>query len=104
MAIPGSVETPRLRELHNLVEASTESGWADWPDPRDGDYLTIGKIVALYSYIDVNLRRIVEAAANASILESKYAGRVSKLRIHEVEDAVRSLPEVSEANLNALNQ
>ena len=43
------------------------------PQQREGDYTTIGKIVTLYSYIDVNLRRIIGATENAGILQEPYA-------------------------------
>lgn len=101
MALPKSTDTPRLRYLHALVQSATEGGWADWPMLNDRDYTQIGKIVVLYSYIDVNIRRIVEAAENAGCLNAPWKGSVRKLRIGEAEEAVLSL-DWSESNEQAL--
>jgi hypothetical protein len=103
MALPKSVETPRLRYLQNIVDAD-EGGWPDWPMLTEDDYTQFGKIVVLYSYIDLNLRRIVEAAGNGGVLKAPWAGRVRKLTIGEAEEAVQSLPDWSEPNKMALDQ
>jgi hypothetical protein len=65
MALPPSTETPRLRYLQNIVDAA-DGGWAGWPTPKETDYAQIGKIIVLFTYIDVSIRRIVEAAGNAN--------------------------------------
>jgi hypothetical protein len=51
----------------------------------------VGKIIVLFTYIDVSIRRIVEAAGNANCLHDKWKGRVGKLNIGEAEEAVLSL-------------
>ena len=90
MALPKSTETPRLRYLHNLVDAANGE-WADWPAVNKTDYTQIGKIIVLYSYIDVSIRRMVEAAENAGYLNEVWTGKVRKLKIGEAEEAVLSL-------------
>ena len=103
MALPPSTETPRLRYLQNIVDAATDGGWAGWPTPKETDYTQIGKIIVLFTYIDVSIRRIVEAAGNANCLDDKWKGRVGKLNIGEAEEAVLSL-DWSDPNRTALNQ
>jgi hypothetical protein len=103
MALPPSTETPRLRYLQNIVDAATDGGWADWPTPKETDYTQFGKIIVLFTYIDVSIRRIVEAAGNANCLDDKWEGRVGKLNIGEAEEAVLSL-DWSDPNRIALNQ
>ena len=65
MALPPSTETPRLRYLQDIVDTATDGGWADWPTPKESDYTQFGKIIVLFSYIDVSMRRIVEAAGRS---------------------------------------
>jgi len=103
MALPPSTETPRLRYLQDIVDTATDAGWADWPTPKESDYTQFGKIIVLYSYIDVSIRRIVEAAGNADSLGDAWKGRVRKLNISEAEEAVLSL-DWSDPNRTALNQ
>ena len=103
MALPKHTETPRLRYLNNIVAAATDAGWTDWPMLRDSDYTQFGKIVVLFNYIDVSVRRIVEAAGNVGSLADPWKGRVRKLNISEAEEAVLSL-DWSDPNRQALNQ
>jgi hypothetical protein len=102
MALPPSTETPRLRYLQDIVYA-TDGGWADWPMLKESDYPQFGKIIVLFSYIDVSIRRIVEAAGNAGSLGDTWKGRVRKLNISEADEAVLSL-DWSDPNRMALNQ
>jgi hypothetical protein len=103
MALPKHTETPRLRHLQNIVDAATDAGWADWPMLKESDYTQFGKIIVLFNYIDVSIRRIVEAAGNADHLGDTWKGRVRKLNITEEEEAVLSL-DWSDPNRMALNQ
>ena len=102
MALPKNSETPRLRYLQNIVNQATDSGWVDWPTPKESDYTQFGNIIVLFSYMDVNIRRIVEAAEHAGVLTAPWRGRVRKLNITEAEEAVLSLPDWSEPNKTAL--
>ena len=104
MALPKNSETPRLRELQKIVDQSTESGWVDWPSRKESDYTNFGKIIVLFSHMDVNIRRIVEAAEHAGVLREPWTGKVRKLNITDAEAAVVSLPDWSEANKTALAQ
>lgn len=103
MALPQNTETPRLLYLRSIVERATEDEWTDWPMLTEGDYTQFGKIIVLFSYIDVSIRRIAEAAGNAGYLAEPWKGRVRKLNITEAEKAVMSL-DWSDENRTALTQ
>src|SRR5260370_24030993 len=103
MALPPRTETPRLRYLQDSVDGATDGGWADWPTPKESDYTQFGKIIVLFSYIDVSICRIVEAAGNADSLGDALKGRVRKLNISDAEEDVLSL-DWSDPNRTALNQ
>src|SRR5260370_40933379 len=91
MALPPSTETPRLRYLQDIVDTATDAGWADWPTPKESDYTQFGKIIVLFSYIDVSIRRIVEAAGNSGSLGDAWEGRGAKVNISGGEEAGLSL-------------
>jgi hypothetical protein len=103
MALPTSTETPRLKKLQKILDGAIDGAWTEWPMLNDSDYTLFGKIIVLFGYIDVSIRRIVEAAGNANTLGDKWKGRVSKLNITEADEAVLSL-DWSDSNRTALNQ
>jgi hypothetical protein len=103
MALPKNTETPRLLDLREIVNGATDGEWTDWPMLSEKDYTQFGKIIVLFSYIDVSIRRIVEAAGNAGILGDPWNGRVGKLNITEAEEAIMSL-DWSDENRLALTQ
>lgn len=82
MALPSSIETERNRYLMDLVRNASEP-IIDWPAPNRDDVVLIGKIVMLYSYIDFNLRRMIEVLDHAKALrrhgpERPRRGRTAK--------------------------
>jgi hypothetical protein len=103
MALPKNTETERLLYLRSIVDGVINGEWTDWPMLTERDYTQFGKIIVLFSYIDVSIRRIVEAAGNAGILGDAWKGRVRKLNITEAEEAVMSL-DWSDENRVALTQ
>jgi hypothetical protein len=103
MALPKNLETPRGRYLQNIVDATLESEWADWPAPTKEDYTLIGGLIVMYSYIDLNLRRLAEATDRVGLMPPPWKGKVANLNITDTEKAILSLPEWSEQNIYALN-
>jgi hypothetical protein len=102
--LPKSVQTPRLRELQDIATKAEASDLAGWPQPRKEDFILIGGIIVLYSYIDLDLRRIAEAADVAKVLKSSWTGKMPNLTFADLEKAILSLPDWSDPNLYALNQ
>jgi hypothetical protein len=102
--LPKAVETLRLKELKAVVDAATAAELVKWPQPNEKDVVLVGAIVVLYSYIDLDLRRIAEAAEVGGRLKEPWKGKTAKLTIADIESAVLSLPDWSEPNLLALAQ
>jgi hypothetical protein len=102
--LPKAVETPRLKELRAIADAATPAELANWPQPNEKDIVLVGAIVVLYSYIDLDLRRIAEAADVGGGLREPWKGKSAKLTIADTEAAVLSLPGWSEPNKLALTQ
>jgi hypothetical protein len=56
MALPKSQETSRGRYLQDIVEKAVATDLAGWPMLNEKDYVLVGALVVLFSYIDLNLR------------------------------------------------
>lgn len=91
MALPKSTRTPRLEELEAKLH-SAPTAMKDWPQPTKEDVLLIGGIVVLYSYVEFNLRRLVETFDHAGLLPEKWRGKALNLDLAEVEKAVQETP------------
>ncbi len=101
--LPENVDTERGRYLQNVIKHTNRGEWADWPMLTQRDYVLVGQIVILYSYIDLNLRRIVEVADRAGMLQPPWKGKTARLTIEHTERAVKSL-DWSDANRGALEK
>jgi hypothetical protein len=102
--LPKSTVTPRLAELQEKLIAVTGKEIAAWPQVTRDDIVLVGCVITLYSYIDMDLRRIVEAAENVGVLPTPYKGKISKMTISDAEKAVMSLPDWSAPNTIALKR
>jgi hypothetical protein len=89
--LPKNIETPRLRYLQNIVEASAAEDLASFPMLNEKDYVLIGGLIVLFSYIDLNLRRVVEVYDHAGLLLDPWRGRTGKLDASEVAAAIQSM-------------
>lgn len=101
--LPPGVETPRGRELQEILNRSGEA-FSNWPMLKKEDYNSIGGLIVLYSYIELNLRRIVEAYDHAALLQPPWKGKSRKLRLSEVEMAVQRMLAWREAEMSALKR
>lgn len=101
--LPPSVETPRGRYLKDILQNTPEKELADWPMPTRDDYVLVGGIVVLFSYMDLNLRHMVEVADQAGFLQPPRSGKTEQLNITDVEAALQTL-DWSEQNKRALRQ
>jgi hypothetical protein len=91
VALPKQMETPRLLELRAKVAATPEKALENWPLVIRSDYTLFGKYITLFGYIDLNLRRIVEAGAQAGLIKETQTP-ASDLNMDKVETAIQSLP------------
>jgi len=101
--LPQSVETPRGRYLQDTLQAAAHSAWAEWPMLTRDDYVIVGNIIVMFSYMDLNLKRIADVTDNAGVLKAPWAGKTAKLTMAQTEEAVQSL-EWSEQNREALKK
>jgi hypothetical protein len=101
VALPKNTETPRTLELQAIVSAAHEKELEIWPVAKSADYAVIGQFITLFGYIDLNLRRIVEAAAAAGVLEENKT-KACDLKIDKVETAIQSLPGMPVENKRAI--
>ena len=89
--LPGNSNTPRGQYLQNIVNQSAATDLAGWPMLNKDDYVLIGGVIVLYSYIDLNLRRVLEAFYQVGQLGQPWARRLNKLNTEEVATAIQSL-------------
>lgn len=102
--IPKGSETPRTRQLQDIVDATPTKEFLKWPQPTREDFILIGLIVALYSYMDFQLHRMLESLDRADAIESSFHGKSGRLNMHEVTKAILTAPDWSEENINALKR
>jgi hypothetical protein len=84
--LPENVDTERGRYLQNIIKHTRRSEWADWPTLTRSDFVLVGQIVVLFSYMDLNLRRIAEVADHAGVLRLPWRGKTARLTMDHTED------------------
>jgi hypothetical protein len=106
MAIPEARETERGRYLQRILDATIESEWADWPQPTKDDFAIIGAVIVIFSYVDFNLRRLIEVCEHVDMIP-QYKGKTSSMHMAEVSKVVKELPiwdENAKANLENIEE
>ena len=103
MALPKSTETERTRYLQNLVSSSPDA-IINWPVPTRDDHVLVGRLVMLYSYIDFDLRRMIEVLDHAKKLPTKWTEKSAQMPIGDVETALETMPDTSPANAIAFGK
>jgi hypothetical protein len=103
LALPPNKESARTRQLQDILD-STEAhiAFAEWPRLEEADYFMIGRLVYLFNFIEMNLRRMVEAWQEYGLLELK--GRAQDLHIGDVEKTVQEMFPWPENELLGLKQ
>ena len=91
MALPSSTETPRTRHLQDIVAGATSEELSEWPMLGDKDYELIGAYVVLFSYVEFNLRRVVELFDEKGMLVPPWRGKSKDLHATELAEAAQSL-------------
>jgi hypothetical protein len=102
--LPKQVETPRGHYLQSIVEKESASNLAGWPMLAKSDYALVGGLIVLYSYIDFNLRRVVEVFHHAGLLKEPWAKKVDTLNAEQVAEAIQSLTCWDDEGRRALGQ
>jgi hypothetical protein len=102
--LPKSVETPRGLYLQQIVSAAAATDPAGWPMLNKDDYVIVGGLVVLYSYIDLDLRRILEVFNHAGLLADPWRNKLDTLRAANVAAAIQSLNCWDDPGRNALKE
>lgn len=89
--LPKSVETPRGLYLQQIASAAAATDLSGWPMLNKDDYAFVGGLIVLYSYIDLNLRRIIEVFNHAGLLADPLRSKADNLDAKEVAVAIQSL-------------
>jgi hypothetical protein len=87
----------------DLVRSASEPT-INWPAPNRVDVVLIGKIVMLYSYIDFNLRRMVEVLDHAQALPPVWLGRTAKMHLSDIETSLEAASDITPNNTLALRR
>jgi hypothetical protein len=103
VALPSSTETERNRYLMDLVRNAPEP-IINWPAPNRDDVVLIGKIVMLYSYIDFNLRRMIEVLDHTQALPAVWLGKTAKMHLSYIETILETAPDIAPNNALALRR
>jgi hypothetical protein len=92
--LPRSNETPRGLYLKALAEkaCTTLDGLNDWPSPTKEDFCLVGGYVVLFSYVEMNLRRILEVFERTHPPHQYWKGKAGKLSAAGVAAAAQKLP------------
>lgn len=104
MALPASSETPRTRHLQDIVEAASAEGVANWPMLNAKDYELIGAYIVLFSYIEFNLRRVIELFDEKGMLGPPWNGKAPDLHTSDLAVAIQSLECWEEKGRKALEE
>jgi hypothetical protein len=102
--LPKNVETPRGLYLQQIVSAAAATDLAGWPMLNKDDYALVGGLIVLYSYIDLNLRRIIEVFNHAGLLTDPWRNKVDNLDAKDVAAAIQSLQCWDDEGRNALKE
>jgi len=103
MALPESIETERTRYLQNLVNSSPNA-IINWPAPNRDDQLLVARLVMFFSYIDFDLRRMIEVLDHAQKLPKKWAGKSATMSLGDIEETLATMPDTSPANTYGLKR
>jgi hypothetical protein len=89
--LPDARETERGRYLQNILDATVESEWTEWPSPTKDDFALVGATIVIFSYVDFNLRRLLEVCEHVEMIP-QYKGKAANMHMADVAGAVQDLP------------
>src|SRR4051812_20392080 len=92
MAIPRAKASPRAEYLRDLADKVEAEEMINWPGPTRSDYALFGRIIHIYIAIDFALRFAAELMDEQKLLDKKWAGRVQKLNMADVSNAIQEWP------------
>ena len=103
--LPTESPTPELEAANAELDGADEAYMRNAPRLTDAQLLDIAKYIQAYNYIELNLRRAIDAFAASGVLPERYNSKYRKLRTPELIAVVaetvasRRLPEAEEEEL-----
>jgi hypothetical protein len=89
VALPPNSETERGVFLRNVFyNTHPTEVFSKWPKLTVEDHAVVGRLINLYSFIEINLRRLVESWADADLLTK---GRIKDLPLGRVEELAQNV-------------
>jgi hypothetical protein len=105
LALPEHTEGERVRYLQDILDGvEMHVAISDWPKLEKEDVLLIGRLVYLFNFVEVNLRRLVESWEEHGLLRVKINGRAKDLHIGVVDTIVQEMFPWPEKELECLKQ
>jgi hypothetical protein len=100
--LPKSIEPERTKYLQDVLNKCTPERLNAWPAPTKDDYQMIGMIIVFFSYIDYNLRSLLEILDHTGKVDEKLKGKTATLTMADAATAVQSSPIWPDEALKAL--
>ena len=72
MALPQNNPNDKINTAEAAVARLSSEALATLPDPDEGDFRVIGKLVQYFSYMDFKLRRALEIFHKANLIPKEY--------------------------------
>ena len=79
MALPESRDTPRGRQLMEILKGAAGDVTQHWPSPTKDDLALFGAIIVMYSLMEFNLRRFVEILDHENVLPEVWKGKSGRM-------------------------
>jgi len=102
--LPKSIKTERTQYLQDVLNKCTAESLNSWPAPTKEDYQTVGMIIVFFSYIDYNLRSLLEILDHTGKVDEKWKGKTTNLTMADAAAAVQSSRIWPEEALKALKE
>ncbi|MFZ0927494.1 MAG: hypothetical protein WAN11_02770 [Syntrophobacteraceae bacterium] len=90
MALPLEHRTPRLEMLQAIVDSTPPEKLFNFPPLEPSDFQIVGMFIQLYNYMELNLRRSIEAFAQAKLLQGDAAKKYPVIHSSEVSATVQN--------------
>jgi hypothetical protein len=102
VALPPNIETERGIYLRNLFyDTSPVEVFTNWPKLTAVDHALVGRVINIFCFIEINLRRLVESWDDKDLLPK---GRIKDLSIGKIEELAQTVLPWPEQNLYAFKK
>jgi hypothetical protein len=104
MALPPEHKTARIMHINSIVANTPAAQLFEFPVLQPADHQLIGAFIQYFNYIDLNLRRAIEAFAHARLLQGDAAKRYPRIHSSMVAAAVQDAVRVMDPKLEDITE